>query len=117
MLRAGRVREAYFGTKRSLLFSRFLTQMYARFRPRQVGHRSGKTLRMCPCRYAAVQSSVAQPTAACAGPALGGGGLLGGSLTRRKLLMRWRLHGDEPRKPADAASTFADVPRWSRTPR
>ena len=55
------------------LGSGFLTQMYARFRPRQVGHRSGKTLRMCPCRYAAVQSSVAQPTAACAGPALGGG--------------------------------------------
>ena len=54
-------------------FCWFLTQMYARFRPRQVGHRSGKTLRMCPCRYAAVQSSVAQPTAACAGPALGGG--------------------------------------------
>ena len=51
------------------------------------------------------------------GPRSWWGGLLGGSLTRRKLLMRWRLHGDEPRKPADAASTFADVPRWSRTPR
>ena len=28
---------------------RFLTQMYARFSLRQVGHRSGKTLRMCSC--------------------------------------------------------------------
>ena len=64
------LRREYF---RVALEERFLTQMYARFRPRQVGHRSGKTLRMCPCRYAAVQSSVAQPTAACAGPALGGG--------------------------------------------
>ena len=27
----------------------FLTQMYARFSLRQVGHRSGKTLRMCSC--------------------------------------------------------------------
>ena len=54
--------------------------------------------RRCGCaraRYAAVQSSVAQSTAACADPSPGGG-LLGGSLTRRKLLIRCRLRGDEP---------------------
>ena len=37
-------------THRALLLNWFLTRMYARFSSRQVGHRSGKTLRMCSCR-------------------------------------------------------------------
>ena len=49
---------------------RFLTQMYARFRPRRVGHRGGRRCGCARARYAGVQSSVAQSTAACAGPTL-----------------------------------------------
>ena len=59
------------GSRASLIW--FLTQMYARFRPRQVGHRSGKTLRMCPCRYAAVQSSVVPVRPPARAPLLVGG--------------------------------------------
>ena len=73
--------------------------------------------RRCGCaraRYAAVQSSVAQ-TAACAGPALGGGP------ARRQpdqtqaadsMALTWRR---TVKDSGNAASTFADVLRWSRT--
>ena len=64
--------------------------------PRQVGHCSGKTLRMCSCPVrngAVVGRSI---DGRLRGPPLLVGGLLGGSLTRRKLLILWRLHGDEP---------------------
>ena len=74
--------------------------------------------RRCGCaraRYAAVQSSVAQLTAACAGPALGGGP------ARRQpdqtqaadsMALTWRR---TVKDSGNAASTFADVLRWSRT--
>ena len=52
---------------------RFLAQMYARFSPQQVVHAVGRGCGCAGSRYSAVKSSVAQSTAACAGPAIGGG--------------------------------------------
>ena len=69
--------------------------MYARFSLRQVGHRSGKTLRMCSCSIRSGAVVCRSVDGRLRGPSLGGG-LLGGSLTRRKLLIRCRLRGDEP---------------------
>ena len=51
----------------------FLAQMYARFSPQQVVHAVGRGCGCAGSRYSAVKSSVAQSTAACAGPAIGGG--------------------------------------------
>ncbi len=47
--------------------------MYARFGPGRSATAVGKRCGCARTRYAGVQSSVAQSTAACAGPALGGG--------------------------------------------
>ena len=47
--------------------------MYARFSPQQVVHAVGRGCGCAGSRYSAVKSSVAQSTAACAGPAIGGG--------------------------------------------
>ncbi len=52
---------------------RFLAQMYARFSPQQVVHAVGRGCGCAGSRYSAVKSSVAQSTAACAAPAIGGG--------------------------------------------
>ena len=74
----------------------FLTQMYARFSSRQVGQRRGKTLRMCSCPVRSGAVVCRSIDGRLRGPPLLVGGLLGGSRIRRKLLIRWRLHGDEP---------------------
>ena len=55
------------------LFSRFLTQMCARFSPQQVSHAVERGCGCVRARESAVKSSIAQSTAACAGPAFGGG--------------------------------------------
>ncbi len=53
--------------------SRFLTQMCARFSPQQVSHAVERGCGCVRARESAVKSSIAQSTAACAGPAFGGG--------------------------------------------
>ena len=52
---------------------RFLTQMCARFSPQQVSHAVERGCGCVRARESAVKSSIAQSTAACAGPAFGGG--------------------------------------------
>ena len=52
---------------------RFLTQMYARFSPRRVRHRSGKTPRMCPCPVRSGAVVCRSVDGRLRGPALGGG--------------------------------------------
>ncbi len=51
----------------------FLTQMCARFSPQQVSHAVERGCGCVRARESAVKSSIAQSTAACAGPAFGGG--------------------------------------------
>ncbi len=51
----------------------FLTQMCARFSPQQVSHAVERGCGCARARESAVKSSIAQSTAACAGPAFGGG--------------------------------------------
>ena len=51
----------------------FLTQMYARFSPRRVRHRSGKTPRMCPCPVRSGAVVCRSVDGRLRGPALGGG--------------------------------------------
>ena len=57
----------------SQLHSGFLTQMCARFSPQQVSHAVERGCGCARARESAVKSSIAQSTAACAGPAFGGG--------------------------------------------
>ena len=54
-------------------FSGFLTQMCARFSPQQVSHAVERGCGCARARESAVKSSIAQSTAACTGPAFGGG--------------------------------------------
>ena len=51
----------------------FLTQMCARFSPQQVSHAVERGCGCARARESAVKSSIAQSTAACTGPAFGGG--------------------------------------------
>ena len=51
----------------------FLTQMCARFSPQQVSHAVERGCGCVRAHESAVKSSIAQSTAACAGPAFGGG--------------------------------------------
>ena len=51
----------------------FLTQMCARFSPQQVSHAVERGCGCARARESAVKSSIAQSTAACMGPAFGGG--------------------------------------------
>ena len=51
----------------------FLTQMCARFSPQQVSHAVERGCGCARSRESAVKSAIAQSTAACAGPAFGGG--------------------------------------------
>ena len=101
----------------------FLTQMCARFSPQQVSHAVERGCGCARARESAVKSSIAQSTAACTGPAFGGGparrqpvppqgaealaftgqrtmntvgGLLDGSRSHLKVLRRWPLQGNEP---------------------
>ena len=53
--------------------NRFLTQMYARFSPRRVRHRSGKTPRMCPCPVRSGAVVCRSVDGRLRGPALGVG--------------------------------------------
>ena len=55
------------------LNNRFLTQMCARFSPQQVSHAVERGCGCARARESAVKSSIAQSTAACTGPAFGGG--------------------------------------------
>ena len=60
-------------TPRCTYFFWFLTQMYARFSPRRVRHRSGKTPRMCPCPVRSGAVVCRSVDGRLRGPALGGG--------------------------------------------
>ena len=92
---------------------RFLAQMYARFSPQQVVHAVGRGCGCARGRYSALKSSVAQSTAACAGPALGGGPARRRP-AHRKVLRRWHLHGDEPRKPVERSPELSPTfCRWA----
>ena len=51
----------------------FLTQMYARFSPRRVRHRSGKTPQICPCPVRSGAVVCRSVDGRLRGPALGGG--------------------------------------------
>ena len=93
---------------------RFLTQMCARFSPQQVSHAVERGCECARARESAVKSSIAQSTAACAGPALGGG-LLDGSRSHRKVLKRWHLQGNEPGTLVERGLDFADVLPLGRT--
>ena len=92
----------------------FLTQMCARFSPQQVSHAVERGCECARARESAVKSSIAQSTAACAGPALGGG-LLDGSRSHRKVLKRWHLQGNEPGTLVERGLDFADVLPLGRT--
>ena len=65
------LKEIILGTRCDI--QRFLTQMCARFSPQQVSHAVERGCGCARSRESAVKSAIAQSTAACAGPAFGGG--------------------------------------------